>query len=64
MGRTVVAEILAFSEEMLNMVSRNEPISEIKAQAVKEGFTSLKEQAIKKLLNGETSPDEISRVVG
>ncbi len=64
MGRTVVAEILSFSEEMLNMVSRNEPISEIKAQAVKEGFTSLKEQAIKKLLNGETSPDEISRVVG
>ena len=64
MGRTVVAEILAFSEEMLNMVSRNEPINEILAQAIREGFANLKEEAIKKLLSGETSPDEIGRVVG
>ncbi len=64
MGRTIVAEILDFSDEMLKMIAREEPISEILNQALKEGFVSLKEHALKKVLNGETSLEEMKRVVG
>lgn len=64
MGRTIVAEILHFSDEMLKMIARDEPISEILNQAIREGFVSLKEHAMKKVLNGETSLEEMRRVVG
>ncbi len=64
MGRTVVAEILSFSEALLKQVARDEPLSEILSTAHSEGFLPLKEQARLKVINGVTSPGEVRRVIG
>ncbi len=64
MGRTVVAEILGFSDTLLKQVARDEPISEILATARSEGFSPISEQARQKVLDGITSPEEIRRVIG
>ncbi len=64
MGRTVVSEILGFSETQLKLIARDEPLSEILAQAKSEGFTSIREHAARKVSEGITSPEEIRRVLG
>ncbi len=64
MGRTVVAEILGFSDIMLKQIARDEPLSEILSQAHSEGFSPLKTQARQKILDGITSPEEVRRVIG
>ncbi len=64
MGRTVVAEILGFSDMMLKQIARDEPLSEILSQAHSEGFSPLKTQARQKILDGITSPEEVRRVIG
>ncbi|RUM87482.1 MAG: hypothetical protein DSZ23_05780 [Thermodesulfatator sp.] len=64
MGRTVIAEVLDFSETLLKLVARDEPISEILSQAYSEGFSPIKTQARERILEGLTSPEEVRRVIG
>lgn len=63
-GRTVVAEIMKFSKEILKLIATEAPLVEIEEQARKEGFYDLKEAATRKVARGETSIEELRRVVG
>ena len=62
-GRTAVVEILAFDEEMDELLARGESKAELKALAVKKGFKSMKDDGILKVLEGVTSLEALSKVV-
>ncbi len=62
-GRTAVAEILMFDEEMDEIVAKNETKAELKSMAVKKGFKSMKDDGILKVLEGVTSLEALAKVV-
>ncbi|MGQ9498895.1 MAG: GspE/PulE family protein [Dissulfurimicrobium sp.] len=64
LGRMVIAEIMPFTKEILRLVAEDASIGKIEDQARKEGFYDLIDAAVIKVKNGETSFEEIERVVG
>ena len=62
-GRTAVVEILAFDEELDELMARGESKAEIKALAVKKGFKSMKDDGIIKVLEGKTSIEALAKSV-
>jgi type IV pilus assembly protein PilB len=64
LGRVVIAEIMPFTKEILRLVAEDASIGKIEDQARKEGFYDLIDAAVIKVKNGETSFEEIERVVG
>ncbi len=63
-GRVAIMELLKFSEEIDEMVSSRASVREIRDTADEHGlFIGLAENAMEKVLAGESSIDEISRVV-
>jgi type IV pilus assembly protein PilB len=61
-GRTAIHEILDMSDTVREMIVERRPGSEIRRQAEKEGLSSLRESAIKKVFSGVTTLYEINRV--
>lgn len=61
-GRTAIHELLDMSDPIREMIIERRPGSEIRRQAEKEGLTSLRESAIKKVYSGLTTLYEINRV--
>ena len=61
-GRTAIHELLDMSDTVREMIIERRPGSEIRRQAEKEGLSSLRESAIKKVFNGSTTLYEINRV--
>jgi type IV pilus assembly protein PilB len=61
-GRTAIHELLDMSDAVREMIIERRPGSEIRRQAEKEGLSSLRESAVKKLFNGSTTLHEINRV--
>ncbi len=61
-GRTAIHELLDMSDAIREMIIERRPGSEIRRQAEKEGLSSLRESAVKKLFNGSTTLHEINRV--
>lgn len=61
-GRTAIHELLDMSDQIREMIIERRPGSEIRRQAEKEGLSSLRESAIKKVFNGSTTLYEINRV--
>ena len=61
-GRTAVFELLIVTEEMRSALARNATIDEILHLAVSQGMTPLRENALKKVLNGITTPEEMLKV--
>ncbi|MBI3314156.1 MAG: Flp pilus assembly complex ATPase component TadA [Candidatus Omnitrophica bacterium] len=61
-GRSVITEILQLKPEICEQVMRGASADEIKALAKKTGMTTLRESAVQKALEGETSLDEVFRV--
>ncbi len=62
-GRTAIVEILAFDEEIDELMARGESKAEIKSLAVKKGFKSMKDDGIMKVLEGKTSLEALAKVV-
>ena len=62
MGRKAIFEILPYSESLKKMTSDPVNISALRKRASMEGLTSLRENAVKKMLNGETTYQEVLRV--
>lgn len=62
-GRVAVIEILAFSEAMDTLMAQGATIGAIKEQALKEGFKSMAQDGIAKVLQGITTVDALSSVV-
>jgi type IV pilus assembly protein PilB len=61
-GRSAIHEILDMSDTVREMIVERRPGSEIRRQAEKEGLSSLRESAIKKVFAGVTTLYEINRV--
>lgn len=61
-GRTAIHELLDMSDTIKEMIVERRSGSEIRRQAEKEGLSSLRESAVKKVFNGSTTLYEINRV--
>lgn len=61
-GRTAIHELLDMSDTIREMIVDRRPGSEIRRQAEKEGLSSLRESALKKVFSGQTTLHEINRV--
>jgi type IV pilus assembly protein PilB len=61
-GRTAIHELLDMTDTIREMILARRPGSEIRRQAEKEGLTSLRKAALKKVFAGITTLHEINRV--
>jgi len=61
-GRTAIHELLDMSDTIREMIVERRPGSEIRRQAEKEGLSSLRDSALKKVYAGLTTLYEINRV--
>lgn len=61
-GRSVITEIFQMTPTILKMIMAEASAQELKAVAKQEGMNTLRESAIAKALNGETSLEEVFRV--
>jgi len=61
-GRKCITEFLDLTDEIKEMIHAERPLSEIRYRAVTDGMITLRQSAVKKVLNGETSLREINRV--
>ncbi len=61
-GRIGIFEVLPYSESLKKMTTADTDIEKIKAQAKEEGMATLRESAIRKLLAGITTYQEVLRV--
>jgi type IV pilus assembly protein PilB len=61
-GRTAIHELLDMTDNIREMIIDRRPGSEIRRAAEKEGLTSLRSSAIKKVFLGQTTLHEINRV--
>jgi len=64
LGRITVAEIFVVSEKIRELIQAKENTKTILTQAISEGFINIKEDAVIKVLDGETTFEEMIRVVG
>ncbi len=62
-GRTGIFEVLPISEEIRHLINNKVYASDIRNQAVKEGLVSLRDSALLKLTEGETSIEEVVREI-
>jgi type IV pilus assembly protein PilB len=61
-GRTGIHEVLPVSRKIKELVTRKSSSDEIREQAVREGMVTLKEDGLKKALEGLTTLQEVMRV--
>jgi len=61
-GRKCITEFLNLTDEIKEMIHAERPLSEIRYRAVTDGMITLRQSALKKMLNGETSLREVNRV--
>lgn len=61
-GRTAIHELLDMTDTIKEMIVARRPSSEIRRQAEKDGLSSLRRAAIKKVYLGQTTLHEINRV--
>ncbi len=61
-GRTAIAEILEFTDEIKEMILNRKPTSEIKKIAIKQGMIPIRKNGLEKVKAGMTSLEELNRV--
>ena len=61
-GRKAITEFLDMTDSIKEMVLGSKSSSEIRVAAMAQGMTSLRQAALEKVLNGETTLKEINRV--
>lgn len=62
-GRLGLYEMLVMNEEIADLVVRRAPVADIRDAAKANGMKELREDGLIKVLKGETTPDEVMRVV-
>ena len=62
-GRTAVYEIMPMSEKLRDMVLRRESSAQIRGHAISEGMLTMREAGIRKALMGQTTLEEVTRVL-
>ena len=61
-GRTAVFEVLPYSESLKKMTTADVNVSSLRQRATHEGLNTLRQDAVLKMLNGETTFEEVLRV--
>jgi len=61
-GRTVIAELLDMTDTTRELIHAQRPISEIKRHALEGGMSLLRQSALEKALDGQTTLQEINKV--
>lgn len=61
-GRSVVTELFEMKSEILELIMQGASADQIKIKARENGMTTLRESALLKAVNGETSIEEVFRV--
>jgi type II secretory ATPase GspE/PulE/Tfp pilus assembly ATPase PilB-like protein len=61
-GRAAISELLDLSDRIRTMILDRRPASEIKKAAKEEGMMFLRESALRKVMNGQTTLREINKV--
>jgi type IV pilus assembly protein PilB len=61
-GRIAIYEVMTVSDTLKELILNGASAAELKMQAVKEGMKTLRRSALDKLIQGVTSPEEVSRV--
>jgi general secretion pathway protein E len=64
LGRTGIFEVMEMNEQVRPLVNDKADAELIKRAAVSEGMVTLRESAVRKMLGGETTFDEVIRVTG
>jgi len=62
-GRIALLELLRMDPEMDEIIIARRPLSELREKAVQNGFRTLAEDGVQRVLEGITTLDELSRVV-
>jgi type IV pilus assembly protein PilB len=62
-GRKSIYEILSISPKIRRMIINRNSDLEIKQQAIEEGMKTLYESAVKEVINGVTTTEELTRIV-
>jgi type IV pilus assembly protein PilB len=62
-GRVGIYEMMLVNEEVAELVVRRAPLADVREAARANGMKTLKEDGLRKVLEGITTPDEIQRVV-
>jgi type IV pilus assembly protein PilB len=62
-GRLAIVEVLRVSDEIRRLTVERRPAEELKKQAIVEGMRTLREDGLRKALDGQTSVEEVLRVV-
>jgi len=63
-GRTVIAETLEVTPQIGRALRNDASVEQLRAIAVSEGMTTMAADGIRRAANGETTLDEILRVIG
>jgi general secretion pathway protein E len=63
-GRTGIFEIMEVNEKIRSVIREKTDSDVIRKAAVGDGMTVLREAAVRKMLTGETTLDEVIRVTG
>ncbi|MDH4330319.1 MAG: GspE/PulE family protein [Candidatus Moranbacteria bacterium] len=61
-GRTTISEVLSIDSDIEELISRNTLSSEIKEKAIENGMITMTQDGILKVLEGETTLEEVKRV--
>jgi len=61
-GRTTISEVLVVDKDIEELISQNAISSHIKEKAVTNGMLTMKQDGILKVLEGETTLEEVERV--
>ncbi|HTM58336.1 MAG TPA: ATPase, T2SS/T4P/T4SS family, partial [Candidatus Udaeobacter sp.] len=62
-GRTGLFEVLEVDEQLRSLVNANSPDGLLRQAAIEAGMRSIGEDGLKKVLSGQTTLEEVSRVV-
>ncbi|MFN3648079.1 MAG: GspE/PulE family protein [Armatimonadota bacterium] len=62
-GRIGIYELMVVNEEISDLMVRRAPVTEIRNAARANGMKTLKEDGLRKVLAGITTPEEVARVV-
>jgi len=63
-GRMAVMEALEVDDDMRDLILRKAPDVEIRKVAISNGMIPLKENALKKVIRGDSTLEELARVAG
>ena len=61
-GRTVIAELIGVSQEIQRLMNSGFPTEQVKAEVVKQGWITMRQDAMLKVIEGVTTVDEVLRL--